>query len=75
MESIATEKGQVVIPAALRRKYGIEKGMKIQWIDTGSGIKLLPIPKDPIAMLRGHAQSEGLLQCLLENRRKDAKSE
>jgi len=75
MESITTEKGQVVIPAVLRRKYGIEKGMKIQWIDTGKGIQLLPIPKDPIAVLRGHARGEALVACLLEHRRRDANSE
>ena len=72
MESVITEKGQVVIPAALRRKYRIEKGSRIQWLDTGLAIKLIPIPKDPISALRGHAQGEGLTRELLENRRKDA---
>jgi AbrB family looped-hinge helix DNA binding protein len=29
-ETRATEKGQIVIPAALRKKFGIKKGTRIQ---------------------------------------------
>ncbi|MDP6394560.1 MAG: AbrB/MazE/SpoVT family DNA-binding domain-containing protein [Desulfobacterales bacterium] len=36
MESVITIKGQVVVPVALRRKYGITTGAKVAWIDTGS---------------------------------------
>lgn len=36
------------------------------------GIKLVPIPMDPIGALRGDARGKALLQTLLENRRRDA---
>jgi len=39
-----TRKGQVTIPAPLRKKYSIREGMKIQVTDTTSGIVLKPIP-------------------------------
>ncbi len=33
MEAIATSKGQIIIPAKLRRKYGIEEGTRIEFIE------------------------------------------
>jgi len=75
MESVITKKGQVVIPAALRRKYGMDSGSKVIWIDTGSVIKLIPISKDPIAALRGCAAGDGLTEKLLQDRREDQSRE
>ena len=43
IESCATEKGQVVIPVVLRRKYGIKKGTRIQFIEREGQIILNPI--------------------------------
>ncbi len=37
-EVMVTRKGQTTIPVKLRRKYNIEKGTKLQVIDTGDGI-------------------------------------
>ena len=37
-----TRKGQTTIPIALRRKYGIEEGSRLEAVDTGSGILLKP---------------------------------
>jgi len=68
MDSIITNKGQVVIPVALRRKYGISAGTRVVWIDTGSVIKLIPIPKDPVAALRGCSKGEDLTMSLLRDR-------
>jgi AbrB family looped-hinge helix DNA binding protein len=38
MESHATAKGQIVIPASLRRKYGIKGGTKIKIYNDGEPI-------------------------------------
>lgn len=73
MESVITKKGQVVVPASLRKKYGITPGSKVAWIDTGAVIKLVPIPNDPIAALRGCAKGEKLTQSLLRDRETDEK--
>jgi len=71
MESIITKKGQVVIPVALRKKYKIETGTRMIWIDTGTIIKVIPIPKDPIGALRGCSEGEELTEGLLKTRRED----
>ncbi len=75
MESVITKKGQVVVPVSLRRKYGIKAGTRVVWIDTGSVIKLIPLPGDPIEALRGCSKSEGLSQSLLEDRARDTRRE
>lgn len=38
-----TEKGQTTIPHALRKKYGIEPGDKVEWVETADGIMLQKI--------------------------------
>jgi AbrB family looped-hinge helix DNA binding protein len=38
-------KGQITIPIALRRKYGIKAGMKIAVQDSGSSIVLHVVPR------------------------------
>ncbi|MBW2610558.1 MAG: AbrB/MazE/SpoVT family DNA-binding domain-containing protein [Deltaproteobacteria bacterium] len=75
MESIITKKGQVVVPVLLRRKYGITAGTRVVWIDTGSVIKLIPIPEDPVAALRGCSKGEDLSASLLRDREEDRKRE
>ncbi len=75
MESIITKRGQVVVPVALRRKYGITTGAKVAWIDTGSVIKLIPLPKDPVGSLRGCSDGEKLTKSLLKDRKEDKRLE
>ena len=43
-ETTVTRKGQVTIPAELRKKYGIREGMKVDITDAPSGLLLKPIP-------------------------------
>jgi len=45
METLVTRKGQVTIPISLRRKYGIEEGMKVTIEDSPSGIILKVVPR------------------------------
>ena len=50
METTVTVKGQIVIPAPLRHKYGIKKGTKVRvYEDQG---KIIIEPTDPEALLR-----------------------
>ncbi len=44
-EVLVTRKGQITVPIALRRKYGIKQGMKITVQDSGSGIVLKVVPR------------------------------
>ena len=58
-----SSKGQFVLPARLRRKYGIDPGEEVDVIDFGDEIVLVPVPKtrgrgmlskrlDPVELLR-----------------------
>jgi AbrB family looped-hinge helix DNA binding protein len=53
MKTYATTKGQIVIPAKLRRKYKIKAGTKINVIDTGEAILLKPITEESLKRLQG----------------------
>jgi len=75
METYATVKGQIVIPAELRRKYRIKAGTKIKVIDTGEAILLKPVTEETLKQLQGRLKGKGVLKSLLEERRKDAEGE
>ncbi len=47
-ETRATEKGQIVIPAALRKKYGIKKGTRIQIYEKDGDLVLNPLSSEVI---------------------------
>ncbi len=71
METTVTKRGQTVIPAAIRKRYGIVEGDSIAWLDDGTTIRVVPVPADPIRGLRGAGRGEDLTRKLLEERRKD----
>ncbi len=75
METYSSIKGQIVIPAILRRKYGIKKGTKILITDTGDGIVLKPLTDQYLKSLQGSLKGTGGLKILLDERRKDKERE
>jgi AbrB family looped-hinge helix DNA binding protein len=75
METYATVKGQIVIPASLRRKYGIKNGTKIIITDIGDAIVLKPVTEQYLKNLQGSLKGKGGLKTLLEERRKDTERE
>ena len=65
-------KGQVVIPAPIRKKYSIQPGSKLQIFEYGNLIYLVPPSKDPIEQAIGCLpQTPSLSDELLKERRKD----
>ena len=46
-------KGQIVIPADIRRRYGIKPGMAVEIREVGDHLEIYPLPPDPIAAFRG----------------------
>ena len=65
-------KGQVVIPAAIRKKYSIQPGCEIQIFEYGNLIFLAPPSKDPIGQAMGCLPpNPSLSEELLKERRKD----
>jgi AbrB family looped-hinge helix DNA binding protein len=69
METYTTVKGQIVIPAPLRRKYGIKKGTKIIITDNGDSINLKPVTEQYLRNLQGSLKGKGALKVLVEARR------
>jgi AbrB family looped-hinge helix DNA binding protein len=68
MESYITVKGQIVIPASLRRKYGIKTGTKIQIYDEGDRIILKPVTDEFYRQLRGSLKGKRALKALMADR-------
>lgn len=75
METYATVKGQIVIPASLRRKYGIKNGTKIIVTDAGDSIILKPVTEQYLKNLQGSLKGKSGLKVLLDERRKDKDKE
>ncbi len=69
MKTTVTARGQTVIPARVRRAHGINARTRIEWIDDGQTIRVVPLPEDAIAAARGTAK--GLRVVLLRDRRRE----
>ncbi|MGH8477933.1 MAG: AbrB/MazE/SpoVT family DNA-binding domain-containing protein [Methylococcales bacterium] len=65
-------KGQVVIPAPLRQRYGIQPGNSMEIRDAGDHLELYPLPADPVAAFRGSLkQNASLADWLIEEHKQE----
>ncbi len=74
--AIMSTKGQVIIPARLRRKYGLKKGRKVLFMEEEGYIKVLP-PTD-LRSLCGcwpELDVDTLTKEIIEDRERDAEIE
>ena len=70
--SVVTTKGQMVIPARLRRRYGIKKGTLIAFAEDSGRIIVQPVTREFIRGLRGSLQGEpSALDALLAERKRE----
>ncbi len=69
METHLTAKGQIVIPAILRRKYGIKSGTRIVITDNGDSIVLKPMTEQYFKKLQGSLKGKGALKMLMNEKR------
>lgn len=69
MRTTVTSRGQTVVPAKIRKAYQIRPQTKLEWIDDGETIRIVPLPEDPIRAARGI--SKGLRRKLLEEREQE----
>lgn len=71
-----TSKGQLVVPAQIRRRYGIKPGIKVRFIERDHEILFQPVTKEYIRSVRGMLKSEtSMTQELLKERAKDRERE
>jgi AbrB family looped-hinge helix DNA binding protein len=70
-------KGWVVIPKHLRDRYGLVKGSRVQVVDYGQAVALVPLPDDPVEALHGMLEGGPSLTAdlLAERERERAKEE
>lgn len=71
MESTVTVRGQTAIPVAIRRRYNIRAKTKLEWLDDGHSISVVPIPENPIKALKGRYRDTDLLSALLKSRQEE----
>ncbi|PIP45342.1 MAG: AbrB family transcriptional regulator [Deltaproteobacteria bacterium CG_4_8_14_3_um_filter_51_11] len=65
-------KGQVVIPAPIRKKYAIEPGTELNIFEYGGMIYLVPRSEDPVAEAMGSLPAHpSLTKELLSERKRD----
>lgn len=69
-----SQKGQVLIPIRIRKKYGLKSGSKVIVSDDGRGIYLTPLTAESIRNLAGIMKGKNLSGALLESRKKDNSS-
>jgi len=53
MNLTISQKGWVVIPAELRKKYHLKPGMEVIMVDYGGVLSIVPARQDPIKQGRG----------------------
>jgi AbrB family looped-hinge helix DNA binding protein len=66
-----SEKGQICLPIALRRRYGLQKGDRLGIEEIDGAIVLHPLPQHPLLALRGKLKGPGeakLTDLLLQER-------
>lgn len=69
-------KGQMVIPSKIRQKYNIKPQMKVELIDKGDEIVIIPLPRDSIRHSRGILKgvtTEDLIKFRRQERRSEAR--
>lgn len=77
METAAvTSKGQLVVPARLRRRYGIKAGTKVRFIERPDGILFQPVTSEYIRSVCGMLSSDtSVTEELLKERARDRQRE
>ena len=79
MTATISAKGQLVIPAAIRRRYRLTPHTKVDILDTGHAIVILPAPKGDAflasrGLLKGKLSTKDVLTFRRQERAREAKA-
>jgi AbrB family looped-hinge helix DNA binding protein len=70
--SVVTVKGQIVVPARIRRKFGIKRGIKIAFVEQNGKLLIQPLDKNYFKSLAGILGTDGdMLKGLMEEKKKE----
>ena len=76
LKAKVSAKGWVVIPAVLRKRFGIKPGTSVEFQETGKKIVLIPGTTDPVEELYGKLAGEiSLKEALQKDRERELKRE
>lgn len=76
MALVISQKGWVVVPAELRRKYALKPGSTVQIVDYGGVLALVPTMADPVKQAAGMLKGKkSLTQALRAERLADRRRE
>ena len=71
-----SQKGWVVIPAEIRKKYNLKPGDEVYVIDYGGVLSLIPASEDPLEYASGMLKGESsLTNALIEERQRERERE
>ena len=73
METVASSKGQVVIPSKIRKQLGINDGtyLQIEVDPITKQIMLTPVTREYIRSLRGKYKGKGLMKALIAEKKRE----
>ena len=73
--AVISSKGQIVIPAALRKKFRLKEGTVVAFREEGGHLVLEPDPFAAVLALQGSLKGKCLERMLIEERRKERERE
>ena len=69
-------KGQILIPKAIREKYGVKPGSRVHILEEPDAIIVKPAPEDPIAAACGFLEGDfSLTDDLIKEHQKELENE
>ena len=68
-----SSRGQVIIPARVRRRYGIRKGTEVVFLEEPNRVVMQPITRKFIEGLCGSLKGSAAMDYLLDQRKRDRK--
>ncbi len=73
METVATSKGQVVIPSKIRRQLGIKEGtyLQIDVDEANNRLILTPVTREYVHSLRGKYKGKGLMKAFMADKKRE----
>ena len=74
MRSTITERGQTVIPAAIRRLFNLSPADRLEWVLDNGTIRVVPVRANPVEAFRGQGKG-GATGRLLAARREELANE
>jgi len=72
-ETVATSKGQVVIPSKIRRQLGIKEGtyLQIDVDEVNKRLILTPVTREYVHSLRGKYKGKGLMKAFMADKKRE----